>query len=311
MQPDVCLRGQPQAHGHEGAGGPDGNLEPAIGADQVPDARGPAGEQVAPEGQAGHEGGQHRGDGVDCVAEHQAEHPEPDDLVDETGGPGQEEAGEYHSEACPGSGVPGRRGPGPVERLGCRCRCCARHDASVMSMECPPAPDLARGSGSFPSDPNSVAAGRWSDGAGKRASRAPCELTPGRGMQVGLARQWTGDAVQRACATGRKDREIARHREGGVYAAAHDVRDADVPDSPGSRWRAGCAGTPPRASTRPAKRQHGVIFRRRRPPLRCCPTARVRWHDGVITPQYTQRLLRPPAQSFFLFGPRSPNVKKR
>jgi len=49
------------------------------------------------EGQSTHEGSQYRGGGKGSTAEHQGQHPLPDNLVDKSGGPGKEEEYEYSS----------------------------------------------------------------------------------------------------------------------------------------------------------------------------------------------------------------------
>jgi hypothetical protein len=48
-------------------------------------------EQITPQAQAGHEGGQDGGDGEDGMTEDQAENPGPEDLIDQAGRPREEE----------------------------------------------------------------------------------------------------------------------------------------------------------------------------------------------------------------------------
>ena len=49
-------------------------------------------EEIAAQPQAGHEGGQDRGDGEDSMAEDQPQHAGPQDLIDQAGRPREEEA---------------------------------------------------------------------------------------------------------------------------------------------------------------------------------------------------------------------------
>ena len=81
---------------------PIADLEDAVGADRIGEARDTPPEQETAQPEPGHEGGEHGGDGVDRVAEDQPEEPEPDDLIDQARRPGEEEAGAQ--EAQHGSG---------------------------------------------------------------------------------------------------------------------------------------------------------------------------------------------------------------
>ena len=93
---------QPEQQGQERAVDADGDLEDAVGADRIGEARSAPAEEKAAQPEPGHEGGEHGGDGVDGVAEDEPEQPEPDDFVDEARRPGEEEAGAQ--EAQHGSG---------------------------------------------------------------------------------------------------------------------------------------------------------------------------------------------------------------
>ncbi len=85
-------RGVFQRDGQECAADSDPDLEPSVDGNQAPEPwHSPRGQQRA-QRKARHEGRQNGGRCVDGVAEHEAQDAQPDYLVDEPGGPREEEA---------------------------------------------------------------------------------------------------------------------------------------------------------------------------------------------------------------------------
>ena len=61
------------------------DLDQAVGADRIPETSSAVPEQHAAQCKPSHEGRKHGGDRIRRVPEYEAEHPEPDDLVEEGG----------------------------------------------------------------------------------------------------------------------------------------------------------------------------------------------------------------------------------
>ena len=87
--------------------GSDRRLDQAIGAQGITQAIAIAPDSPGPERKAAHEAADHRRDGEDRHAHHQAEQARPDHLVDQPGRPGEEEEGEDQD---PTGIAPPRRG---------------------------------------------------------------------------------------------------------------------------------------------------------------------------------------------------------
>ena len=92
LEPHVRARRKAQKCRHQCAVDADPDLEESVGADRVLNVGCPPGKQEATQRQPAHERRQHGRDRVNGMAEDQAEHPEPEDLVDEPRRPRQEEA---------------------------------------------------------------------------------------------------------------------------------------------------------------------------------------------------------------------------
>ena len=91
-------------------------LEQAVYPQRIPPSVGEASEPEAAEGEAGHEGGQHRAHRPGADPEHHDQHARPDQLVHEGAGPGNEE---QYEEGCESSaGLP--RARGADFRFGCQ-----------------------------------------------------------------------------------------------------------------------------------------------------------------------------------------------
>ena len=88
------------------------NLHQAGEAHRVGEPVDAAADPQAAEREAGDEGREHQLERVERRAEHQRQHPDPDDLVDERGETGDEGCCEKQA----GDGVPGRRGAAGVRR---------------------------------------------------------------------------------------------------------------------------------------------------------------------------------------------------
>ena len=94
-----------QQHRHEQTEAADADLEQAVQTQRPRLAVGEASERPAAQTEAGHERGEHGRHREDRVAEHQAQHADPENLVHEAGRTGKEEAGDDADEHALGGGA--------------------------------------------------------------------------------------------------------------------------------------------------------------------------------------------------------------
>ncbi len=78
---------------HQGVDG-DARLQPGVGAQRAVSPVSQVPEAPRAQGQAAHEGHQHRGGGVGADPEHEGQHAHPGDLVNQAGEAGKEAEGE-------------------------------------------------------------------------------------------------------------------------------------------------------------------------------------------------------------------------
>ena len=111
-RPEVHGRKGPHPHDREHGGDGDPELAQGDGPGRVLEPIADPRPNPSPQGQTGHERGEHARDGIDGGAEDELEIAGPDDLVGERGGPGEpvgDEDQPLSREAAPGLAHPGHR----------------------------------------------------------------------------------------------------------------------------------------------------------------------------------------------------------